>query len=100
MVKRLLVLLITVGVLVGTAGVAAAWRHDFESRGSRDYPPRVAVFPLFAVGVLIDTLVFKPISYMACAVPDFTGCSPEERRALGMEEMRETQELPGEGTGR
>ena len=97
MAKRLLVLCITVGVLVGTSGVAAAWRHDFEGRGARDNPLRILVFPIFMAGVLVDSFVIRPISVLACTLPDLTGCSPDERRALGMEEER-APELPRERT--
>ena len=97
MAKRLLVLCIMVGVLVGTSGVAAAWRHDFENRGARDNPARIIVFPFFVAGVLLDSFVIRPINVIACFMPDLTGCSPDERRALGLEEER-APELPREWT--
>jgi hypothetical protein len=47
--------------------------------------------------VLLDSFVIRPINVIACFMPDLTGCSPDERRALGMEEER-APELPRERT--
>ena len=96
MTKRFVTLLITASLLAGTSGLAEAYRHDFETRGTRDYPLRPLVYPIFAVGVLLDQLLFKPINYVACSFSDLTGCTPEERRALGLE--RTYQEIPSEPT--
>jgi hypothetical protein len=96
MTKRLVVLLTTVTLLLGTSGIAAAYEYEFETRGTRDYPPRIAGFVLFPVGLVLDWVFFRPVSYLACSVPDFTGCEPEEQRSLGMEKL--DRELPSEPT--
>jgi len=96
MAKRFLTLFITASLLGGTSGLAEAYQHDFETRGTRDYAPRLVVYPLFAVGVVLDFVLLRPINYIACSVPDLTGCTPQEKRALGFEGTY--QEIPSEPT--
>ena len=87
MAKRFLILFITASLLVGTSGLAqAGWRQDFERRDSGDYPGRALVYPIFAVGALLYSFIVRPVNYVACAAPDWTGCMPEDQRALGLEE--------------
>ena len=87
MAKRFLTLFITVSLLVGTLGLAqAGWRQDFERRGSSDYPGRGLVYPIYAVGKALYVFVFWPINLLACSAPEWTGCMPEDQRALGLEE--------------
>ncbi|MGH7387114.1 MAG: hypothetical protein ACREIZ_01475 [Candidatus Methylomirabilales bacterium] len=87
MAKRFLTLFITASLLVGTSGWAqAGWRQDFERRGSSDYPGRGLVYPIYAVGKALYVFVFRPINLLACSAPEWTGCMPEDQRALGLEE--------------
>jgi hypothetical protein len=95
MVKRFLALLAAIGLVLSVSSVAFASRHNFETRGSRDYAPRIVGYVLFPVGVLLDFVIFRPISYVACGVPDLTGCGPEDRRALGLDGDR-VYEVPSE----
>lgn len=96
MAKRFMTLLIIAGLLGGTSGLAEAYGDDFETRGSLDYLPRVVVFGLHPVGVVLNQLIFKPIGYLACFASDLTGCTPEEQRALGLGGTY--QEIPSEPT--
>lgn len=87
MAKRFLTLFITASLLAGMSGLAqAGWRQDFERRGTIDHPLRPLVYPIFAVGWVLNTLIYRPITYVACTVPEVTGCGPEDQRALGLEE--------------
>lgn len=96
MAKRLLTLIIAVSLLVGSSGVVAAVEHDFETRGFYDYPPRLLIYPLYAVGWVLDIFIAKPATYAACVPASITGCTSSERRSLGMDEV--DVELPtGEG---
>jgi len=93
MSKRFLTLFITASLLVGMSGLAqAGWRQDFERRGSGDYALRPLVYPIYAVGALLYSFVFRPINYVACAAPEWTGCMPEDQRALGLEESYQQSE--------
>ncbi len=94
MAKRLLTLIIAVSLLVGSAGVVAAVEHDFETRGFYDYPPRWVIYPIHAVGWVLDIFIAKPVTYAACVAPNVTGCTSHERRALGMDEV--DVDLPSE----
>ncbi len=96
MAKRFLTLLIMASLLGGTSGLAEANQHDFETRGTRDYALRPLVYPLFAVGAVLDFVLLRPINYIACSIPDLTGCTPQERRSLGLEETY--QDIPSEPT--
>ncbi|MFQ5883290.1 MAG: hypothetical protein ACE5I9_12635 [Candidatus Methylomirabilales bacterium] len=84
--KRLLTLFITVSLLLGVSGMAAAFQHDIEKRSSYGHPLRIVGFILFPVGLLLDTVFFRPLTHVACSAPDLTGCTPEEQRAVGIVE--------------
>jgi hypothetical protein len=91
---KLLTLFITASLLLGTLGLAqAGWRQDFERRGTGDYPGRGLVYPIYAVGALLYNFVVRPINYVACAAPEWTGCMPEDLRALGLEESYQLEEI-------
>ncbi|HLC04063.1 MAG TPA: hypothetical protein VJK02_13580 [Anaerolineales bacterium] len=94
MAKRFLTLLIIASLLGGTSGLSAAGQRDFETRGTIDYLPRVVVFAIHPVGVLLNTFILRPIGHVACSVPELTGCGPDEQRALGMEGTY--QDIPSE----
>jgi len=96
MAKRFLTLFITASLLGGTLGLAEAGQRDFETRGTRDYALRPVVYPLFAVGAVLDFVLLRPINYIACSIPELTGCGPDEQRALGMEGTY--QDIPSEPT--
>lgn len=91
MAKRFMTLFIIASVLVGISGLAQAgtWRQDFERRGTIDYPLRPFVFPVYAVGWGLNTLIYRPITYVACIIPEISGCMPEDQRALGLDESYE-----------
>ena len=91
MAKRFMTLFIIASVLVGISGLAqaATWRQDFERRGTIDYPLRPIVFPIYAVGWGLNTLIYRPITYVACMIPEISGCMPEDQRALGLDESYE-----------
>jgi hypothetical protein len=92
MAKRFLTLFITASLLVVTSGLAqAGWREDFERRGASDYLGRPLVYPIYAVGAALYEFLFRPVNYLACAAPDWTGCMPEDIRALGLEESTSEQ---------
>lgn len=88
MAKRFVTLFIIASVLVGTSGLAQAnrWRQDFERRGTIDYPLRPVVYPIYAIGWGLNTVIWRPITYVACMIPDISGCMPEDVRALGLDE--------------
>lgn len=93
MAKRFLTLFITASLLVGTSGLAqAGWRQDFERRGTVDYPLRPLVYLIFPVGWALNVLIYRPATYVACTLPDVTGCMPEDQRALGLEESYQQSE--------
>jgi hypothetical protein len=93
MAKRFLTVFITASVLLGTLGLAqAGWRQDFEKRGTSDYPLRPIVYPIYAVGKALNTFVYWPINFLACVAPEWTGCGPEDQRALGLEESYKQME--------
>lgn len=94
MVKRLLTLIITISLLVGTLGIAAAAEHDFEKRGFYDYPPRWVAYAVFPVGWVLDNFVAKPLTFFACIAPNVTGCTSHERQSLGLDDV--DLELPSE----
>ena len=94
MVKRLLTLIITISLLVGTSAMAAAAEHDFEKRGFYDYAPRWVVYAIHPVGWVLDNFVAKPLTFFACIVPNVTGCTSHERRSLGLDDVG--LELPSE----
>lgn len=94
MAKRFLTVLMMASLLGGTVGLAQAGQQDFETRGTRDYALRAAVYPIYAVGAVLDFILLKPINYIACTVPELTGCAPDEQRALGMEGTY--QDIPAE----
>ena len=95
MAKRFMTLFITASVLVGTSGLAQAgtWRQDFERRGTVDYPLRPLVYIIFPVGWALNVLIYRPATYVACILPDVTGCGPEDVRALGIEESSQLEEI-------
>jgi len=87
MAKRFMTLFITASLLVGMSGLAqAGWRQDFERRGTIDYPLRPVVYPIYAIGWGLNTVIWRPITYVACMIPDISGCMPEDMRALGLDE--------------
>ena len=93
MAKRFLTLFITASLLVGMSGLAqAGWRQDFERRGTVDYPLRPLVYIIFPVGWALNVLIYRPATYLACTLPDVTGCMPEDQRALGLEESYQQSE--------
>jgi hypothetical protein len=93
MAKRFLTVFITASLLVGASGLAqAGWRQDFERRGTSDYPLRPVAYPIYAVGALLYNFIYRPINYVACVAPEWTGCMPEDQRALGLEESYEQME--------
>src|SRR3989304_1631662 len=96
MAKRFLTLLLIASVLGGTSGRAAAGQRDFETRGTIDSLPRVVVFAIHPVGVLLNTFILRPIGYVACSVPELPGCGAGEQRAPGMEGPY--QDIPSEPT--
>ncbi|MEE9181870.1 MAG: hypothetical protein V3U33_04815 [candidate division NC10 bacterium] len=87
MVKRLLTLIITISLLVGTSAMAAAAEHDFETKGFYDYPLRWAVYAIHPVGWVLDNFVAKPLTFFACIAPNVTGCTSHERRSLGLDDV-------------
>jgi hypothetical protein len=88
MAKRFMTLFIIASVLVGTLGLAQAgtWRGDFERRGTIDYPLRPVVYLIFPIGWALNTVIYRPATYLACILPEVTGCMPEDQRALGLDE--------------
>jgi hypothetical protein len=88
MAKRFMTLFIIASLLVGTLGSAQAgtWREDFERRGTIDYPLRPINYLIFPIGWALNTVIWRPATYVACLLPDVTGCMPEDLRALGLDE--------------
>jgi hypothetical protein len=87
MAKRLVTLIITVILLVGTAGFTAAQDDEFAKRGFRDNPARWGGYFLYPVGWLLDTIIAKPIGYVFCTAPSLTGCTSHDRRSLGLDSV-------------
>ncbi|MFQ5655936.1 MAG: hypothetical protein ACE5G5_00160 [Candidatus Methylomirabilales bacterium] len=85
MVKRLLILLVTVGLVAGSFGLTGAAEHDFWERGTeKNIIWRWPAFVLYPAGALTDFIVAKPVTYFFCLAPGLTGCTPKEQRYLGM----------------
>jgi len=84
MAKRFVTLVITVSLLAGTVGIAAAAEDEFTTRGTRDNPGRWVAYFVAPVGWILDTFIAKPIGFVACVAPDLTGCTANDRRSLGM----------------
>ena len=85
MVKRLLILLITGSLVLGSIGMTGAAEHDFETRTTETNIiwrwPGYFVYP---VGALLDLVVATPIGFVACFAPGVTGCTAKEQRYFGM----------------
>lgn len=97
MAKRFVTLFITASLLVGTSGLAQAgtWRGDFERRGTIDYPLFPIYYLIYPIGWALNTVIYRPATYVACTLPDVTGCMPEDLRALGLEESyQQIEEAP------
>ena len=87
MVKRVVSLLIAASLIAGTAGLTAAAEDEFTTRGFRDNPGRWVGYLLYPVGWFLDTVIAKPAGFVACAVPDLSGCTPHDRHSLGLDSV-------------
>lgn len=87
MVKRLVTLLIAASLIAGTAGLVTAAEDDFARKGFHDNPGRWVGYLLFPVGWFLDTVIAKPAGYVACAVPNLSGCTPHDRHSLGLDSV-------------
>jgi hypothetical protein len=96
MAKRLMTLIIMASLLVGTSTLAAAAEHNFEKKGSLDYPARWGAFFVYPVGWILETFIAKPLTYVACVAPNVTGCISYDRRSLGLDEVSVSREVPDE----
>jgi hypothetical protein len=91
--RRLVAILITVGLLLGASGMAVAEsQDDVLRRGAYGNPLRIFAFFIYPAGVIVDTFAVRPLTFMACFASGLTGCTPEEQRALGIEAAVEEQE--------
>ncbi len=87
MAKRVVTLLIAASLIVGTAGLATAAEDDFARKGFHDYPGRWVGYLLFPVGWFLDTVIAKPVGFVACAAPNLTGCTAHDRHSLGLDSV-------------
>ncbi len=91
--RRLVAILVTMGLLLGASGVAVAEsKDDILRRGAYGNPLRIFAFFIYPAGVIVDTFAVRPLTYLACGLSGVTGCTPEEQRFLGMMEAVEEQE--------
>ena len=75
--KRQLLLLAMGFLLVG-----CATNRNIEHRTSYDYAPRWVVYFIHPVGKFLDLTLAKPITAIACSVPDATGCTPNDAEGI------------------
>jgi type IV pilus biogenesis protein CpaD/CtpE len=76
--KRQLLLLAMGFLLVG----CATNRDNIETRTAYDYTPRWVVYFIHPVGKFLDLTLAKPITAIACSVPDATGCTPNDAEGI------------------
>lgn len=85
MVRWIVAILMVVSLLLAVSRVAVAeGRQDFMTRGAYGHPLRIVSFFASPPMVILDNLVVYPVTYLACHAPALTGCTPEERRFLGI----------------
>ncbi len=75
--KRQLLLLAMGFLLVG-----CATNRNIEHRTPYDYAPRWVVYFIHPVGKFLDLTLAKPITAIACSVPDATGCTPNDAEGI------------------
>ncbi len=78
MKRQLVLLLLTLGLL----SVGCASKRSIETSTSYDYPPRWIVYAIHPVGTVLDYVVAKPITFIACTAPDVTGCTRSDELGL------------------
>ncbi len=79
MKRQLLLLFLAMGfLLVG----CATNRDNIETRTPYDYTPRWVVYFIHPVGKFLDLTLAKPITAIACSVPDATGCTPNDAEGI------------------
>jgi hypothetical protein len=78
MKKQLLLLFLAMGLLL----VGCATNRDIEHRTSYDYAPRWVVYAIHPVGWFLDYAIARPLTGIACTMPDVTGCTPNDELAL------------------
>jgi hypothetical protein len=76
---QLLLLFLAMGLLL--VGCATN-RDNVERRTPYDYTPRWAVYFIHPVGKFLDLTLAKPITAIACSVPDATGCTPNDAEGI------------------
>ncbi len=79
MKRQLLLLFLAMGLLL--VGCAATNR-GIEHRTSYDYAPRWVVYAIHPVGWFLDYAIARPLTGIACTMPDVTGCTPNDELAL------------------
>ncbi len=76
MKRQLLLLFLAMGLLL----VGCATKMEY--RTSYDYAPRWVVYAIHPVGVFLDYVIARPITGVACSIPDVTGCTPNDELAF------------------
>ena len=78
MKRQLLLLFLAMGLLL----VGCATNRDIGHRTSYDYAPRWVVYAIHPVGWFLDHAIARPLTGVACSMPDVTGCIPNDELAL------------------
>ncbi len=79
MKRQLLLLFFAMGLLL--VGCATN-RDNIERRTGYDYVPRWIVYAVHPVGWFLDVTVARPLTGIACTMPEVTGCLPNDELAL------------------
>ncbi len=79
MKRQLLLLFLAMGLLL----VGCASHHgDIAHRTAYDMPTRWIGYVIHPVGLFLNLTLAKPITAIACSVPDATGCTPNDAEGI------------------
>lgn len=78
MKRHLLLLFLVMSVLL----VGCATNRNMENATAYDYPLRWPVYLVYPVGWAMDSVFMKPVTAIACTMPEVTGCTPNDELGI------------------